>query len=91
MPMLQRRATSARALPAFRRRLSALCGETDSVHPTPFADCPCEESGEVPCGPATGYGIWPARIEHPSYGEACGMAASAGEIVETTARQWGVM
>lgn len=77
LPMLHRRIPGARELSPFRRRLLALCGETNPVHPTPVGIEPISEGGTLSIGSIPSRGAWLARGGNQINGKACRVAGGA--------------
>jgi hypothetical protein len=91
MRMLQRRPYFTRPLSPICRGVSVLCGQTDPVHPAPITYISEQEVRALSLRFVPGSSAWTAGGKYQGNGEECRVATSAGEIVETTARQWGVM
>ena len=77
LPMLHRRIPGARELSPFRRRLLALCCETNPVHPTQIASWPEPEGGTLSIGTWASRGAWLARGGNQINGKACRVAGGA--------------
>lgn len=77
LPMLHRRIPGARELSPFRRRLLALCCETNPVHPTPIASWPKPEGGTLSLRSIPSHGAWIARGGNQINGKACRVAGGA--------------